>query len=105
MYTKLKYSIMALLLLPQVADAAVVLSAQHIKDVIVNLDSGIHFRTTEAMVNPDDCASGSWYKLDSESKYEKEAFSLLLSAQARDKTITVYLNGCTGSYPKVSYVY
>ncbi len=59
------------------------------------------------MVDPSDepCTSKSWYKLESDSNYEKEIYSFLLSAQAQAKTITIHLEGCTGGYPKVRWVY
>ena len=82
-----------------------VLRSMTIKNVIVNLSSGVHFQINETMPNPDACSSGAWYKIDSDSKYEKEAFALILSYQAQDKPITIYLKGCTGSYPKVEYIY
>lgn len=78
---------------------------QTITDIIINLSSGVHFRTNEPMVNPSTCSSGLWYKLPSDSNYEKEAYSLLLSKQARKEKVTIYLDGCTGSYPKVVWVY
>ena len=77
----------------------------NIRNVIVNLENGAHFRTVESMVNPDECKSDTWYKFDSSSPYGKEAYSLLLSAQAQNKQISFYLSGCTGDYPKISYVY
>ncbi len=82
-------------------------SGVSIKDIIVNSTSGIHFRTTEAMVNPssETCTSTSWYKIEPDSAYEKELYSFLLSAQAQGKTITIHLEGCTGGYPKIGYVY
>lgn len=81
------------------------LNNRTITDIIINLSSGVHFRTSESMINPSSCSNGSWYKLPSDSKYEKEAYSLLLSKQARKEKVNIYLDGCTGSYPKVVWVY
>jgi len=81
------------------------LNNRNITDIIVNLNTGVHFRTSEAMVNPSTCSSESWYKLPSDSKYEKEAYALLLSKQAREEKVNIYLDGCTGNYPKVVWVY
>ncbi len=76
-----------------------------IKDVIVNMDSGIHFRINEDMANNESCANSSWFKIEPASTYEKEALSLLLSYEAQKKPITVYISGCTGGYPKLKYIY
>ncbi len=78
-----------------------------IKDILVKSTTGIHFRTVEEMTYPDGvtCTSTSWYKIDINSSYQKEIYSLLLTAKAQGKTVTFYLDGCTGGYPNVSYVY
>ena len=76
-----------------------------IKDVIVNMGTGIHFRINESMTNNESCAKSSWFKIESASTYEKEALSLLLSYEAQKKPVTVYISGCTGGYPKLSYIY
>ena len=34
-----------------------------IKDVILNMDSGIHFRINEDMTNSESCNSSSWFKI------------------------------------------
>ncbi len=82
-------------------------SGVSIKDIIVNSTTGIHFRTTEAMVNTsgETCTSTSWYKIEPGSTYEKELYSFLLFAQAQGKTITIHFEGCTGGYPKIGYIY
>ena len=57
------------------------------------------------MINNENCGSQSWFKVESNSKYEKEALSLLLSYQAQDKPVTIHLRGCTGGYPNLYYIY
>lgn len=76
-----------------------------IKDIIVNLTTGVHFRINESSKNNEGCASDEWFQLDPESTYKKEALSLLLSYEAQNKAITFHLSGCTNSYPKVKYIY
>lgn len=76
-----------------------------VTDVIVNLSTGVHFRTVEAIVNPGTCSNTTWYKLPSDSEYEKEAYSLLLTAQAQNKKVNIGLDGCTAGYPKVVWIY
>ena len=78
-----------------------------IKDILVKSTTGIHFRTVGAMTHPngEECTSTSWYKIDINSDYQKEIYSLLLTAKAQSKTVTFYLDGCTGGYPKILYVY
>jgi len=91
--------------LPAVALSAENMSNKTIKEIIVNLNTGIHFQINETMVNPDACSSATWYKIESDSKYEKEALSLLLAYEAQSKPITFSLEGCTGGYPKVKYIH
>jgi hypothetical protein len=93
------------ILFSSVSFAGQALSSKTIKNVIVNLTSGVHFQINEIMPNPDACANGSWYKIQSDSKYEKEALSILLSYQAQGKAITFYLSGCTAGYPNIGYIY
>lgn len=77
-----------------------------IKDVIVNLDHGVFFRTNEAMVNPDGCKFTSWYAIDPSSPQQQAALSLLLAYEAQAKPITFHVGGCTASgYPRISYVF
>lgn len=59
----------------------------YIKDLIVNVDTGIHFRTQETMINPDVCSLGSWYKIESGGAYEKEAYAMLLAKKAQDQAM------------------
>lgn len=81
------------------------MSNKTIKEIIVNLSTGIHFQINETMTNPDNCTLSSWYKIETDSKYEKEALSMLLAYEAQNKPITFSLDGCTGSYPKVVYIH
>ena len=100
--------ILFMLLITPVIINAQVLHGYTIKDVIVNTDKGMSFRTDETMVQPTGvtCATISWYNIDSSSKYETEMYSFILSAQAQQKKVTFYLNGCTAAgYPRVGYIY
>ncbi len=76
-----------------------------IKDVIVNMSSGVYFRINENMANSEGCTTNAWFKVESQSTYEKEALALLLAFQAQDKPVTVYITGCTAGYPKLGYIY
>ena len=76
-----------------------------IKNLLVNSTTGIHFQLNESMANNEGCSSNSWFKIESDSKYEKEAYAFLLSAEAQNKSINFVLGSCTGNYPKVMYVY
>jgi len=92
-------------MLPLFSFAGQELKGKTIKTVIVNLDTGIHFKINQSHANDQGCGSNSWFKLPSGSTYEKEAYSMLLAFQAQNKPITFYLNGCTGGFPSVSYIY
>jgi hypothetical protein len=76
-----------------------------IKDVIVNMDTGIHFRIIESMDYDENCGSNAWFKIEPDSSYEKEALALLLAYQAQSEPVTVYISGCTSGYPKLNYIY
>ena len=69
------------------------------------MNSGIHFRINESMEYNEDCGGAGWFKVESGATYEKEALSLLLAYEAQAKKITIRLAGCTGGYPKLSYIY
>jgi hypothetical protein len=100
-----KILLLSISAIPCVVFAGTTLPNKTIKNVIVNLNTGIHFQINETMENPDTCKSGGWYKISSTSTYGKEAFSLLLAYEAQKKSITIHLNGCTGGYPAVKYIY
>lgn len=97
--------IISISLLSLYSVASTDMQGKTIKDVIVNLTTGIHFRINESMANNEGCGSNSWFKIESDSKYEKEAYAFLLSAEAQKKSINFVLGSCTGGYPKVMYVY
>lgn len=90
---------------PNMSFAEIDLQDKTIKEIIVNLESGIHFQINGSMPNPDGCNSDSWYKVDPNSNYEQAALSFLLAYEAQNKSITFKLEGCSGSYPKVKYIY
>jgi hypothetical protein len=81
------------------------LAGKTIKNVIVNIETGIHFKINESHANGQGCNSNSWFKLRTGSVYEKEAYSMLLAYQAQSKPITFYVSGCTGGFPSVTYIY
>lgn len=86
------------LLLPVSAHAATV------KIVHVNTTKGIFFRTNEEMVDPEGCDSKVWYHIQEDSKYEKEALSVLLAAKMAKAKVEFDLDGCAGLYPRVVYI-
>lgn len=92
-----------LLLTFTVQSIAYTVSDKTIKKAHVNTGSGIYFQTNESMPNPDNCASAVWYQLDN-STYEKEAFSIILTAQATGNKVSLSLNGCVSGYPKVIWI-
>ena len=76
-----------------------------IKDVIVNMEKGVHFRINEAMDYNETCDSTNWFKVENNSQYEKEALTMLLAYEAQNKPVTIRLSGCSGGYPKLYYIY
>ena len=68
---------------------------RHIDYILINNATGIHFRTTEAMENPDDCPQDNFYKIENNTPYEKEMFSLLLAKKASKEPIAFDISGCT----------
>jgi len=76
-----------------------------IKDVILNLDTGVHFRINETMIDDENCGSIRWFKVESGSQYEKEAFAILLAYEAQRQVITIQISGCAGGYPRLHYIY
>ncbi len=93
-----------LLALTPIVEAAKGLSNQTIKTTHVNTKSGFYIKTVEAMINPENCTSSSWYHIDSASLYAKEAFSLVLAAHVAGKTVNFTLNGCKNNYPTITYI-
>ena len=75
-----------------------------IQGVNVNLGGGFYFSTTDETENPDNCKRTNWYRLAAK-EYEKEAFLLISSAYNNKQSVSFFIDGCYGDYPKVEYVY
>jgi hypothetical protein len=102
---KLKSTFGLVLLALSSLASADALYAKTVKSALVNMDSGVHFRTNEAMQNPDSCEKNGWYRIKSDGQYHKAALSILLTAQASGKRVAFSLDGCDGLYPKVTWIY
>lgn len=71
----------------------------------VNTDSGFYIRTEEAMQDPDGCGTNppSWYQINPTGIYSKELYATVLSAKAMGRPMEIYLAGCVGSYPQLTW--
>ncbi len=84
---------------------AYTVSNRTIESIHVNSTSGIYFKTSEAMVNPETCTQDAWYHVARNSSYEKEIYAMLLAAQTSGTKIRFYLDGCENDiYPRVTWV-
>lgn len=84
--------------------SASLVGGKTISKVHVNVSSGIYFVTNERMLDPEGCGSDGYYKLMKGSDYEKEAYSMLLSARIAVSKVSFYISGCESGYPKVTYI-
>lgn len=50
----------------------------------------------ETMINPDNCASSTYYLLKKDNPLFNEIYSLIISAQARESNIKLNLVNCKG---------
>ncbi|MGL6159589.1 hypothetical protein [Microbulbifer sp.] len=80
-------------------------SSETVKTVRVHTKSGILFRIDGEMVDLDGCGKNSWYRIPPGSNYEKEALSLLLAARMSKSKVSFTIDGCSGTYPKVTDIY
>ncbi|NRD73830.1 hypothetical protein HQQ94_11390 [Shewanella sp. VB17] len=83
MQTSIKAVLLLAVFIATNASAAQNYTNVTIKDVIVNMNTGIHFRINEKMINSENCGSSKWFKIESGSTYEKSALSLLLAYEAQ----------------------
>ena len=86
------------------AYSATTLANHTISKVHLNFSSGIFIQTKETMMNPDNCGSSFWYRVEKGSSYEKESYSLLLAAYTAGKKVNIGLDGCLGDNPKIFWV-
>ncbi|GAB2504031.1 hypothetical protein GCM10008940_02220 [Microbulbifer agarilyticus] len=77
---------------------------QTIRVVHISFDTGIYFQTNEKMVDPDNCGSTNWYRIEKGNTYEKEAYSLLLAGHTSGKLVNIGLNGCAGESPRITWI-
>ncbi len=59
---------------------------------------------SSAHINPDGCKAASNYAMDPEATLFNERYQLLLTGLVSEKTVSLELSGCLGSYPKVTKV-
>ncbi len=54
--------------------------------------------------NPDSCSSTHYIYLDTTQAFFKELYATVVSAQATGATVSIYYDGCVGSYPRASSI-
>lgn len=70
----------------------------------VNMSSGIYVRIDKPMKDNEGCGSNSWFHLQRNSPYERDAYSLLLAAKTTGTKVNINIHGCDGGYPRITYV-
>lgn len=65
--------------------------------------NGVYFKL-DNHVNPDSCASSAYVMLSKDNLLFSETYSLLLAAYSAKKSVTVFVAGCDGNYPKIDMV-
>jgi len=56
-----------------------------------------------AHVNPDDCVNTSYLRMAPSNVNKEEIYQMILTAQASGQALSLYIDGCNGSYPAVLY--
>lgn len=55
-------------------------------------------------INPKDCASKGYYQVPPDAKNFKEIYKMLLTAKAGGLRVSAYIDGCSGSYPRLHHL-
>ncbi len=93
----MKISVFFTLLLVSGLSHAVAFYDRTVDYILVNHETGIHFKTVEPMENPDNCSQSNFYKIENNSPYEQELYSILLAKKAAKKPISFDITGCTAN--------
>ncbi len=64
----------------------------------------IQTQPSSAHINPENCSSSSNYAMDPAALLFEERYQMLLTALASGKQVSLEINGCHGSYPKLTKV-
>lgn len=84
------------------------LSATHgektISKVWVNSSSGVYFAIHQPMVDVEGCGSNTLHHVMRGAEYEKEMFSVLLTAKASGSKVTFSISGCDSGFPRVTWI-
>lgn len=101
----IKNIVLGLLLLASISVHADTVGDKTIKMVHVHSSSGIYFETNEPFINPFSCTQDGIYRVSPGSQYEKEIFSILLSAKMANKKVTFHIpTGCPGGFVQVDWI-
>lgn len=75
-------------------------------DIVYSHNSGayfVHITPESDYVNPDGCTAEKPYKIIPTDKNAQDMYKMLLTAKASGLTISPYLYGCDGAYPRLLY--
>jgi hypothetical protein len=64
-------------------------------------DAVLSIELNSTFVNPDSCAWGGWYQLDTSVGGAQLFQSMLISAFMAGKEVSLVIDGCTGNRPKI----
>lgn len=65
------------------------------------VNSGVVINLVEAMSNPDNCPRTDWYILPDDASHAALVQSMLITAQASDRKVELWLSGCYLDFPKI----
>jgi len=65
-------------------------------------DRSIVYLRHTVTINPDSCASTSYYALPKSNSMFGDLYSLFLAGHSAKKQMKVFINGCEGGYPKIT---
>jgi len=55
-------------------------------------------------INPDGCTYGSIFRVDANQTNNDHIYKMALTAKASGQTVSAYLGGCDGAYPKLLHM-
>lgn len=66
--------------------------------------SGSAYIRTSSSQNPDACSSTNYLYLDTGQPFFKELYATAMLAQTNGSSVSLYYDGCVGSYPRISAI-
>lgn len=65
------------------------------------VNTGVLVNFVETMPNPNNCPRADWYILPDDASHAELVQSMMLTAQASDRKVELWVSGCYLDFPKI----